>query len=91
VVSSPVLSTETVSKKKKKKYIWLILLFNIATIPTKKAQVFSTAADGQTQVSVRVFQGERELCRDNKLLGDFNLVSCGNGIFWAFIYNMILL
>ncbi|KAG0733857.1 hypothetical protein G6F58_012539 [Rhizopus delemar] len=43
------------------------------TIPTKKAQVFSTAADGQTQVSVRVFQGERELCRDNKLLGDFNL------------------
>ncbi|KAI8972376.1 hsp7-like protein [Pilobolus umbonatus] len=43
------------------------------TIPTKKSQVFSTAADGQTQVSVRVFQGERELCRDNKLLGDFNL------------------
>lgn len=43
------------------------------TIPTKKAQVFSTAADGQTQVNVRVFQGERELCRDNKLLGDFNL------------------
>ncbi|ORX62550.1 hsp7-like protein [Hesseltinella vesiculosa] len=43
------------------------------TIPTKKAQVFSTAADGQTQVQVRVFQGERELCRDNKLLGDFNL------------------
>ncbi|SAL97417.1 hypothetical protein [Absidia glauca] len=43
------------------------------TIPTKKAQSFSTAADGQTQVSVRVFQGERELCRDNKLLGDFNL------------------
>jgi len=43
------------------------------TIPTKKAQTFSTAADGQTQVSVRVFQGERELCRDNKLLGDFNL------------------
>ncbi|KAI8079562.1 hsp7-like protein [Gilbertella persicaria] len=43
------------------------------TIPTKKSQVFSTAADGQTQVSVRVFQGERELVRDNKLLGDFNL------------------
>ncbi|KAI8336658.1 hsp7-like protein [Chlamydoabsidia padenii] len=43
------------------------------TIPTKKAQTFSTAADGQTQVQVRVFQGERELCRDNKLLGDFNL------------------
>ncbi|KAG0335811.1 70-kilodalton heat shock protein [Podila horticola] len=43
------------------------------TIPTKKSQVFSTAADGQTQVQVRVFQGERELVRDNKLLGDFNL------------------
>ena len=43
------------------------------TIPTKKSQIFSTAADGQTQVSVRVFQGERELVRDNKLLGDFNL------------------
>jgi molecular chaperone DnaK len=50
------------------------------TIPTKKAQSFSTAADGQTQVSVRVFQGERELCRDNKLLGDFNLVSRGKNI-----------
>lgn len=43
------------------------------TIPTKKSQVFSTAADGQTQVQVKVFQGERELVRDNKLLGDFNL------------------
>jgi len=43
------------------------------TIPTKKSQVFSTAADGQTQVQIRVFQGERELVRDNKLLGDFNL------------------
>ncbi|KAI7872700.1 hsp7-like protein [Spinellus fusiger] len=43
------------------------------TIPTKKAQTFSTAADAQSQVQVRVFQGERELCRDNKLLGDFNL------------------
>ncbi|KAI9271086.1 hsp7-like protein [Helicostylum pulchrum] len=44
------------------------------TIPTKKSQVFSTAADGQTQVQIRVFQGERELCKDNKLLGDFNLM-----------------
>ncbi len=44
------------------------------TIPTKKSQVFSTAADGQTQVEIRVFQGERELVRDNKLLGQFNLV-----------------
>ncbi|KAI9344501.1 heat shock protein 70 family [Zopfochytrium polystomum] len=44
------------------------------TIPTKKAQVFSTAADGQTQVEIKVFQGERPLVRDNKLLGQFNLV-----------------
>ena len=43
------------------------------TIPTKKSQIFSTAADGQTQVQIRVFQGERELVKDNKLLGDFNL------------------
>ncbi|RUP46797.1 hypothetical protein BC936DRAFT_146512 [Jimgerdemannia flammicorona] len=43
------------------------------TIPTKKSQVFSTAADGQTQVQVKVFQGERELVRDNKMLGDFQL------------------
>jgi molecular chaperone DnaK len=44
------------------------------TIPTKKSQVFSTAADGQTQVEIKVYQGERELCRDNKMLGSFNLV-----------------
>ncbi|KAI8816092.1 heat shock protein 70 family [Fimicolochytrium jonesii] len=44
------------------------------TIPTKKSQVFSTAADGQTQVEIKVFQGERELVKDNKLLGQFNLV-----------------
>ncbi|KAI9143894.1 heat shock protein 70 family [Paraphysoderma sedebokerense] len=43
------------------------------TIPTKKSQVFSTAADGQTQVEIRVYQGERELVRDNKMLGQFNL------------------
>ena len=43
------------------------------TIPTKKSQVFSTAADGQTQVEIRVFQGERELVKDNKMLGQFNL------------------
>merc|ERR1719324_197094 len=43
------------------------------TIPTKKAQVFSTAADNQTQVTIRVFQGEREMAADNKLLGQFNL------------------
>ena len=44
------------------------------TIPTKKAQVFSTAADNQTQVSIRVFQGEREMANDNKFLGQFELV-----------------
>jgi molecular chaperone DnaK len=43
------------------------------TIPTKKSQVFSTAADGQTQVEIKVYQGEREMCRDNKILGQFNL------------------
>ena len=44
------------------------------TIPTKKSQTFSTAADGQTSIDVKVYQGERELCRDNKLLGNFQLV-----------------
>jgi len=43
------------------------------TIPTKKSQVFSTAADGQTQVEIKVFQGEREMATANKLLGQFNL------------------
>lgn len=43
------------------------------TIPTKKAQVFSTAATGQTSVEIRVYQGERELVRDNKLIGNFTL------------------
>merc|ERR1711944_164210 len=44
------------------------------TIPTKKSQVFSTAADGQTQVEIKVHQGEREMAADNKLLGQFKLV-----------------
>uniref|UniRef100_A0A8C4NF12 Heat shock protein 9 n=1 Tax=Eptatretus burgeri TaxID=7764 RepID=A0A8C4NF12_EPTBU len=44
------------------------------TIPTKKSQVFSTAADGQTQVEIKVFQGEREMASDNKILGQFSLV-----------------
>merc|ERR1719515_176300 len=44
------------------------------TIPTKKSQVFSTAADGQTQTEIKVFQGEREMAADNKILGQFTLV-----------------
>ena len=44
------------------------------TIPTKKGQVFSTAEDSQTAVTIRVFQGEREMASDNKMLGQFDLV-----------------
>ena len=44
------------------------------TIPTKKSQVFSTAEDGQTAVTIRVFQGEREMAADNKMLGQFDLM-----------------
>jgi molecular chaperone DnaK len=44
------------------------------TIPTKKSQVFSTAEDSQNAVTIRVFQGEREMAADNKLLGQFDLV-----------------
>ena len=44
------------------------------TIPTRKSQVFSTAADNQSAVTIRVFQGEREMAADNKLLGQFDLI-----------------
>ncbi|XP_074571404.1 heat shock 70 kDa protein, mitochondrial-like [Curcuma longa] len=54
--------------------IFTRLINRNTTIPTKKSQVFSTAADNQTQVGVRVLQGEREMAADNKLLGEFELV-----------------
>jgi len=44
------------------------------TIPTRKSQIFSTAEDNQTAVTIRVFQGEREMAADNKLLGQFDLI-----------------
>uniref|UniRef100_A0A1W7RAB7 Heat shock 70 kDa protein n=1 Tax=Hadrurus spadix TaxID=141984 RepID=A0A1W7RAB7_9SCOR len=50
------------------------LITRNTTIPTKKSQIFSTAADGQTQVEIKVCQGEREMAVDNKLLGQFTLV-----------------
>ncbi|OJT08051.1 Heat shock 70 kDa protein [Trametes pubescens] len=50
------------------------LISRNTTIPTKKTQTFSTAADGQTAIEVKIYQGERELVKDNKMLGNFNLV-----------------
>src|SRR5213078_2105608 len=44
------------------------------TIPTKKSETFSTAADGQTSVEIKVLQGERDMAGDNKLLGLFSLI-----------------
>lgn len=53
--------------------IFTRLINRNTTIPTKKSQVFSTAADNQTQVGIKVLQGEREMASDNKLLGEFDL------------------
>lgn len=50
------------------------LISRNTTIPTRKSQIFSTAADGQTQVQISVHQGEREMAKDNKALGQFTLV-----------------
>ncbi|MDE3119596.1 MAG: molecular chaperone DnaK [Nitrospirota bacterium] len=54
--------------------IFTHLIERNTTIPTKKSQIFSTAADSQSAVTIRVFQGEREMANDNKLLGQFDLV-----------------
>ncbi|KAF9609663.1 hypothetical protein IFM89_017842 [Coptis chinensis] len=54
--------------------IFTKLINRNTTIPTKKSQVFSTAADNQTQVGIRVMQGERQMASDNKLLGEFDLM-----------------
>ncbi len=54
--------------------IFTRLIERNTTIPTRKSQVFSTADDSQTAVTIRVFQGEREMAADNKILGQFDLV-----------------
>jgi molecular chaperone DnaK len=54
--------------------IFTHLIERNTTIPTRKSQIFSTASDNQSAVTIRVFQGEREMANDNKLLGQFDLV-----------------
>lgn len=54
--------------------IFTRLITRNTTIPTKKSQVFSTSADNQTLVGIKVFQGERDMAGDNKLLGKFDLM-----------------
>merc|ERR1712157_591476 len=49
------------------------LIMRNTTIPTKKTKTYSTAADGQTQVEIKILQGEREMAGDNKKLGNFQL------------------
>lgn len=54
--------------------VFTTLIPRNTTIPTKKSQVFSTAADNQSEVDVKVLQGERQMAADNKMLGDFHLM-----------------
>src|SRR5450756_1484453 len=54
--------------------IFTRLIDKNTTIPTKKSQTFSTAEDNQTAVTIRVFQGEREMAANNKMLGQFDLM-----------------
>jgi len=53
--------------------VYIVLIARNSTIPTRKSEIFSTAADNQTAVDVNVFQGERPMARDNRLLGTFRL------------------